>query len=127
MLGMSDAAWSSFTCSAETCGTACGMHKQPKEVEPKSCCPDKATAQARSDDQPKSKCSCSFKASPDAAQNDAKLALPITELVVVLPAIPAEPKLAALVIEPREVLFHSDSSPPIVSRHPDLGRAPPAA
>ena len=127
LLGMSDTAWSSFTCSAETCGTTCGMHRAAVKAEPTSCCPKKLVAQSLPDEGQQSGCSCNFKAPPDLAQDDLKLALPITELVAVLPEMRGEPILAVLVIEPREVLFQCDSSPPIVARHPDLGRAPPAA
>ncbi len=128
ILGMSNAAWSVSRCSVETCGTSCPMHQA--RVQPKlttSCCPKKAASETKNMPQPKAGCKCRISAPRTTAQATAQLAEPPVQVFGPVPPIPWDLTLPVIDFPTNEILFHSDSSPPIVARHPDLGRAPPAA
>ena len=126
ILGMSGNSITTLVCSQSRCGKSCRMHvPAPVERTPRSCCSAKKDA-AKAEPQTKESCSCEIRSIPDA--------IPAT--IATVPMSPtwvaALPQTSVLVpqsVSPvgRRIEFFADSSPPIVFRHPDRGRAPPAA
>lgn len=131
LLALSPATLAAITCSAGSCGKTCGMHKaapSPDASATHDCCAGKAAAGPAPEKPGKDGCKCEFKASPDVAPALQALIKGISPLptaaiapvAIEVPQPPPSPRGAA-------AIFHSDSSPPNVFHHPDLGRAPPSA
>lgn len=104
------------------------MHRQAVVAKKQhACCPGGASAKRTNETTPKGACKCKFKAPSDASPVSSQLIVPPVQVFAALPSVLPEPQARPVVVCTVEVLFHSDSSPPIVTRHPDLGRAPPVA
>lgn len=100
------------------------MHKAAAPKEPTGCCAKKKAIAAKA---PKKGCECEIKSLPDSSNGTTATALHIDPLpVIAMPAV--TPIAVQRAISPRtEIYFSGDSSPPPHRRHPDSGRAPPAA
>jgi len=118
--GTSGGALAAVLCSKATCGTACAMHASA-EPQPASCCEKTPTKQAPDE----SSCKCQLNSAPIPAQSDpVGVAFEATSIVALLPETiefnATRPRIESVLF-----LVGGDASPPIVVRHPDLGRAPP--
>jgi hypothetical protein len=128
LLGTSRVAISAFICSAGLCAEGCVMRPapEPEKFPLENCCGGKADKA----ETPKPKtggCDCQLEASPDPIAKDARSVLPaLPTLVLAVPEVLPD-FTPALTGRAKPILFHSDSSPPGISRHPHLGRAPPTA
>ena len=105
------------------------MHEVKAKVQPKkhSCCPEKSLGAQEEPEKPAASCNCRIQAPDEPAQTPGKLVAPTLWFIMVpqSPGVVSEVTITTVATD--EILFCSDSSPPTVTRHPDLGRAPPAA
>ncbi len=143
-LGMSGSGLASARCATGLCGDNCAMHAQsskppseatsaPLEIQPEhSCCPEKLKdpppAQEPSSPKESDKnCECGISGPTDVMPLTAKM-LDVSAVIVL--ALAPESTVFYESKPPanwQPILLSSDSSPPSVFHHPDLGRAPPVA
>jgi hypothetical protein len=123
-VGTSGGAFASLFCSTDMCGSTCSMHAKTK-AKPVSCCDEQPVSQQDGSGADES-CKCQLKSAPIA--NPAPTVAPSISIPIEI-SMPLAPPVC-LLTEPEfiasPILFQGDSSPPIVVRQPDLGRAPPA-
>jgi hypothetical protein len=126
IIGMSGQSFGGLLCASGACPDSCSMHEQkaPPEQTP-TCCPTKP-AKDSSNKAPSGKCDCKIKAAPDVTQSAPTVASAHVPVLLAMPSdsIDSIAHAVALALGPT---LYSGNSPPSVVRHPDLGRAPPAA
>ena len=127
LIGLQGSAWNTARCATAECGGKCPMHEASQPKQTQSCCPEREPATPVSDESAKASCNCRISPLSDLADHTvAVVTIPI--LVFVMPALQLDICQSEAVVDSvRAILFHSDSSPPNIGRHPDSGRAPPFA
>lgn len=125
IVGVVGSAFGSLGCYAGACQSHCPMHQA--EAKPKSCCPESADGEGIAAKPSPTECDCAFTSWPETAKVDA--AAPTVNPQIALAPAPAleTPQPAPGPVVELCIHFRGDLPPPIVARHPDLGRAPPAA
>ncbi len=128
MLGTFASAFGPEGCSTSRCGGSCSMHakKEPAKVDSHGCCAgSKSKSSPVSTKAQSSECKCAIRSAPQGTLSTEAItpsASPITVFDL--------PEAIELLVSPMPIVafqihFSGDSSPPIVSYHPDFGRAPP--
>lgn len=128
LLGTSSTAFSAIVCAAGACGEACPQQqKDHHTVQKKSCCPEEAGKSAKAPSDKEGDCCCSITSGPQVPSDTSKLAIPLFQIQLILPAQVIGPKAATVYAETEVISFYTDGSPPIVHARPDSNRAPPVA
>lgn len=128
-LGTSGQSLGGMMCATGTCPNSCGMHEKQEAQKEKahSCCPSDGKEAPEKPQKRSDRCKCQIRSAPDAAAPNISFAAPPAPLVIALSVGPLEITIPAVSTELQPIHLHSGNPPPTVTRHPDLGRAPPAA